>query len=237
MTPIGNTLRELRQRLGYQQVDVVKKLSAMGIEATQQKVSRWENNRNMPTVEQFVGLCRLFGAKDVYKVFVEQDFSDLMFELNREGREKLEEYKELLIASGKYTPIQAGKKVIRFPDRTLPLFSIGASAGTGQFLDSSDYEMVDVPDDVPVSATFGLHVRGDSMEPTLEDGELIWVHQQPSLEDGDIGIFYIDGNAYVKEYRRTEDGVFLISHNEKYKPIRVSANSENRIYGKVVYPV
>ena len=93
MTPIGNTLRELRQRLGYQQVDVVKKLSAMGIEATQQKVSRWENNRNMPTVEQFVGLCRLFGAKDVYKVFVEQDFSDLMFELNREGREKLEEYK------------------------------------------------------------------------------------------------------------------------------------------------
>ncbi len=237
MTPIGNTLRELRQRLGYQQVDVVKKLSAMEVEATQQKVSRWENNRNMPTVEQFVGLCRLYGVKDVYKVFAEQDFSDLVFELNREGREKLEEYKELLIASGKYAPVQTERKVIRFPDRTLPLFSIGASAGTGQFLDSSDYEMVEVPDDVPISATFGLHVSGDSMEPTLEDGQLIWVHQQPYLEDGDIGIFYIDGNAYVKEYRQTEEGVLLISHNEKYKPIRVSADSENRIYGKVVYPV
>ena len=97
--------------------------------------------------------------------------------------------------------------------------------------------MVEVPDEVPISATFGLHVSGDSMEPTLEDGQLIWVHQQPYLHDGDIGIFYIDGNAYVKEYRRTDDGVLLISHNDKYKPIRVSADSENRIYGKVVYPV
>ena len=41
----------------------------------------------------------------------------------------------------------------------------------------------------------------------------------------------------MKEYRRTVDGILLISHNEKYKPIRVSADSENRIYGKVVYPV
>ncbi len=236
MTPIGNTLRELRQRLGYQQVDVVKKLSTMGVEATQQKVSRWEIGRNMPTIEQFLGLCKLYGIKDVHRVFVDQDFSELVFGLNKEGREKLEEYRDLLIASGKYAPAQTERKVMRFPDRTLPLFSIGASAGTGQFLDSSDYEMVEVPDDVPISATFGLHVTGDSMEPTLEDGQLIWVHQQPHLENGDIGIFYIDGNAYVKEYRQTAEGVFLISHNEKYEPIRVSADSENRIYGKVVYP-
>ena len=237
MIPIGNTLRELRQSIGYQQADVIGMLADIGIVAKQPMVSRWENNRNLPTVEQFVGLCKLYGVKDVYNVFVEQDFSELVFELNKEGRDKLEEYKELLIASGKYAPVQTDRKVIRFPDRTLPLFSIGASAGTGQFLDSSDYEMVEVPDDVPISATFGLHVSGDSMDPTLEDGELIWVHQQPFLDDGDIGIFYIDGNAYVKEYRRTVDGILLISHNEKYKPIRVSADSENRIYGKVVYPV
>ena len=91
-------------------------------------------------------------------------------------------------------------------------------------------------DDVPDSATFGLHVFGNSMEPTLEDGQAIWVQMQPTLEDGEIGVFYLDGNAFVKEYRRTDKGVFLISHNEKYKPIPITDYDESRIYGKVVYP-
>lgn len=237
MTPIGITLRKLRQHIGYQQAEVIDLLADMGIAARQPMISRWENSRNLPTVEQFIGLCRLYGVKDVYTVFAEQDFSELIFTLNKEGREKLEEYKELLLASGKYSPVQMERKTLHYPGRTLPLFSIGASAGTGQFLDSSDYEMMEVPEEVPISATFGLHVNGDSMEPTLEDGQIIWVHQQPYLQDGDIGIFYIDGNAYVKEYRQTVDGVFLISHNRKYEPLRVSAGSESRIYGKVVYPI
>lgn len=236
MTPIGTTLRKLRQSFGYQQVDVIEKLVAAGVDVNRQKMSRWETGRNMPTIEQFLGLCKVYGVTDVFKVFAEQDFSHLSDELNKEGRKKLEEYKELLLASGRYSTARIERKIVRFPSRTLPLFNIGASAGTGQFLDSSDYEMVEVPDDIPISATFGLHVNGDSMEPTLEDGQLIWVHQQPYLEDGDIGIFYIDGHAYVKEYRQTVDGVLLISHNEKYKPIQVSADSENKIYGKVVYP-
>ena len=56
------------------------------------------------------------------------------------------------------------------------------------------------------------------------------------ITDGDIGVFYLDGNAFVKEYNRTDKGVFLISHNEKYKPIPITDNDESRIYGKVVYP-
>ena len=88
----------------------------------------------------------------------------------------------------------------------------------------------------PLSGELGLHVCGDSMEPTLEDGQEIWVQMQPTLESGDIGVFYLDGNAFVKEYNRTDKGVFLISHNEKYKPIPITDFDESRIYGKVVYP-
>jgi len=73
-------------------------------------------------------------------------------------------------------------------------------------------------------------------EPTLEDGQAVWVQMQPTLENGEVGIFYLDGNAYVKEYRQTEKGVFLVSHNEKYAPIAIKEYSETRIYGKVVYP-
>ena len=237
MKPIGAILRDLRTMHGMQQVDVIVALAELGIEANKQKISRWENGRNKPTVEQFLALCRLYKIRDVAKVFIDQDYSDLKQELNTEGQQKLNEYKNILIASGLFSPVKHEPKVIPFTGRSLPIFSIGASAGTGQFLDSDDYEMYDVPYDVPISATFGLHVCGDSMEPTLYDGDLLWVHQQPTLENGEIGIFYLDGNAYVKEYRYTDEGTFLISHNKKYPPIKVTEDNESKIYGKVVHPV
>ena len=36
------------------------------------------------------------------------------------------------------------------------------------------------------------------MEPLYPNGQTIWVHQQETLEDGEIGIFFLDGEAYVK---------------------------------------
>lgn len=233
---IGTILRNLRRSYDYQQQDVADELNAMGIKTAKTQISRWENGHNNPTIEQFVGLCRIYAIKDVYKVFGQQDFSDLVHELNREGTQKLEEFKFLLIASGLYAPIRDDRRILSLRKRTVPMYDIGASAGTGQFLDSDSYEMIEVPEDVPDSANFALHVCGDSMEPNFQNGEALWVHQQPTLENGDIGIFLLDGDAFVKEYSITDDGMFLISHNPNYAPIQVKSFNELRIYGKVVFP-
>ena len=236
MDNIGTVLLELRNRHSMTQAEVAVELEKNGVHATRHQISRWENGINSPSIDQFIALCRTYGIRDVFKTFALKDFSDSADSLNKEGRTKLDEYKQLLIDSGKYAPVSSKSNIRLFAPRSMPKYDIGASAGTGQFLDSDTYEMVDVPDAVPANANFCLHVSGDSMEPTLHDGEDIWIHQQPTLEDGDIGVFYIEGNAYVKEYSITEEGVFLVSHNKKYKPIRVSDHTENRIYGKVVYP-
>ncbi|MDO4564673.1 MAG: XRE family transcriptional regulator [Clostridia bacterium] len=232
----NSVLRELRKKHGYLQQEIATRLNGLGIPTTKAQISRWDNGINNPSIDQFIGLCRIYGVKDVYSVFGMDDLSGLEYALNREGMEKLEEYRKLLIASGMYSPVKLEDRVVPFRRRTAPMYDIGASAGTGQFLDSDSYEMVEVPDDVPDSATFGLRVCGDSMEPTLEDGQEIWVQMQPTLENGEIGIFYLDGNAYVKEYRCTEKGVFLVSHNEKYSPIPIREYNESKIYGKVVFP-
>ena len=42
------------------------------------------------------------------------------------------------------------------------------------------------------------------MEPRYHDRDLIWIEQTEQLEDGEIGIFYLDGNAYVKKFQTTE---------------------------------
>ena len=90
---VRDVLRELRLKHGYQQNDVVKMLNDMDIETGAAQISRWENGHNNPNLLQFIGLCKIYGVKDVHKVFALRDFSDLIYELNKEGTAKLEEYK------------------------------------------------------------------------------------------------------------------------------------------------
>lgn len=123
------------------------------------------------------------------------------------------------------------------PYRFIKSYNNSETVLTDGFLDSRDYEMIGVPDEVPLSANFALHVCGDSMEPTLHNGDIIWIQQQPTLENGEIGVFFLDGNAYVKEFSRTSVGVYLLSHNKDYAPIEIHEYNESKIYGKVVYPI
>lgn len=229
-------LRVLRKQHGFQQNQIADKLNDMDMPTTTSQVSRWETGINNPNIDQFVGLCHIYGVKDVYRVFAQGNVAEVESSLTREGVEKVEDYRRVLIASGFYSPVKSDEHIIPFPSRTAAMYDVRPSAGTGQFLDSSSYEMVTVPEYVPDSATFGLHVCGDSMEPTLGDGQEIWVHQQPTLENGDVGIFLLDGNAYVKEYRLDNTGAYLVSHNKAYAPIPITEYSETKIYGKVVYP-
>lgn len=104
-------------------------------------------------------------------------------------------------------------------------FLLPVSAGTGVYLDSCDREIIEVDDnELTHEANFALRVSGDSMEPDFQDGDIILVRSQPTVEVGEIGIFILDGEGYVKEY----GGDCLISHNEKYENIKL--NKYNEIY-------
>ena len=70
----------------------------------------------------------------------------------------------------------------------------------------------------------------DSMMPRFNDGDKVYVVNQQSVEIGEIGIFVINGDAYIKKLGKGQ----LISLNEKYKPI--SLHNDDCIYccGKVI---
>ena len=57
------------------------------------------------------------------------------------------------------------------------------------------------------------------MEPEFHDGQIAWVLQQESVANGEIGIFALNGEAYIKKLQNDKDGIFLISLNEKYAPV------------------
>ena len=226
-------LREFRKAMGLQQQEVAKLLADLGVPTPKQAVSRWETGINKPRLDQFMALCRIYEISDPYAAFMDPHWNGISGWLNKEGFAKLSDYKQLLLDSGRYGYTKPDKIVpLR---RSLPLYDLPTSAGPGVFMDGDSFEMIEIPDEVPQEADFVLRVSGDSMEPTLSNGELIYVHRQEELDNGDIGVFFLDGNAYVKEYHTDKKGVSLMSHNNKYMPIPLKKNENAMIYGKVVY--
>ena len=118
--------------------------------------------------------------------------------------------------------------------RILPLYRLAVSAGTGEFLDGADYESVEVGEDVSSLADFGVRIAGDSMEPRFVHGQIVWVKRQETLQPGEIGVFLYNGSGYCKRLERVRGGVELVSLNPLYAPIRVRAEDELRVFGKVV---
>ena len=118
--------------------------------------------------------------------------------------------------------------------RTLPLYRLAVSAGTGELLDGTDYDTVEVGDEVSPNADFGVRIAGDSMEPRFHDGQTVWVHQQLTLAPGEIGVFLYDGSAYLKQLRRDGGRVWLHSLNPAYHDLEISDAFPLRVLGKAV---
>jgi len=229
---LGETLAALRKKKKLSQKELADMLAKKGIAVTNQAISKWESGSSLPNARQFLVLCDLLDVVDIPGVFMGKTDTGFLAGLNNKGRKKVYEYADLLRASGLYS----GEDVpVHLTDiRSLPLYSMAVSAGTGQFLDSSDYELVAVGDDVPLSANYGVRVSGDSMEPEFKDGQIAWVHQQNTLNHGEIGVFLYDGNAYLKRLRARVSGVRLQSLNPNYPDIVVTDPMELRVLGKVV---
>lgn len=114
--------------------------------------------------------------------------------------------------------------------RLLRLYDIPVSAGPGNYLDGSDYEMIEVDDLVPDSADYAVRVKGDSMVPRFVDRQIVFIHEQPDLNEGEIGIFCLNNEAYLKKLGRG----CLLSINPAYEPIPIREYDEFRVFGKVI---
>lgn len=67
---------------------------------------------------------------------------------------------------------------------------------------------------------FGLKIKGDSMYPTLENGDVVIVRKQSTADNGDTVIVMVNGDdATCKRYERSDTGIMLIPNNNAYAPI------------------
>lgn len=107
------------------------------------------------------------------------------------------------------------------------------SAGTGEQIFDEPQFKVAVKGDVPIH-DLALQVNGNSMEPMFHDKEVIFIEKTHEIKNGQIGVFIIDGEAYVKKVYVEDDRLTLVSLNKAYPDLHFYENQSVELVGKVI---
>ena len=110
------------------------------------------------------------------------------------------------------------------------------AAGHGTFQEDNLHMEVKLrAEDVPESYDTIAKVAGDSMEPLIEDNDLLFIKVTSQVDINSIGIFQVNGKNFVKKLKRDYDGTwYLQSLNSGYEEIHLTENDDIRTIGEVV---
>jgi transcriptional regulator with XRE-family HTH domain len=244
---IGKKLAEGRRRRGLSQGEFAALLADFGIRIGLRGYAKWETGETVPNAYQLLAIYHALQPAEGESWLTGGEAA-----LNDEGLKRLEQYREDLLASGRYKP------AARMEDgaveyREALLSRLRPSAGPGNFLDEENFERRLFPaDSIPAGADFAVCVDGSSMEPVYRDGQLLWIQLCSALRVGEVGLMSYDGNSYIKVYgERTppeelrpwftdsEGKLFpqpvLISYNrEQYPPVPVHPEKGFAVIGRVL---
>lgn len=232
MSFVGEQIKKYRNIKGMTQQDIA---DALG-ESSGRVIYNWEKGIGRPDCYKLARLCdllevsadELIGCKSMadHPTATEWTTIQKYRALDEHGKEVVDylidsEYKRVATLLRKPKP-----RMLKIDYYTLP-----ASAGTGNFLDSEFAEELLVPESAEAEqADFVISVGGDSMEPTYHDGDKVFVEKCDSVDIGEVGIYVVNGEAYIKELGNHK----LISYNEKYKPIPLTENDSVYCCGRVI---
>lgn len=199
-------------------------------------VTSWKNGSSKSYRKYLIEIAEFFNVSIDYLVYGKEKSSSMP----ADELELLKYYKELpereqMKLIGRASALaEVYKEQVEVPKPNIISINCSqnrVSAGIGEEL--FDYEQWDTVDviETPQSrkADFMLIVDGESMSPKFHDGDYVLVRQQPAVELGQIGIFYVDGKGYIKKF----DGDYLISLNPDFDDINL-AEKDVRCFGLVL---
>lgn len=119
----------------------------------------------------------------------------------------------------------------------IPLYeSVSAGFGVLAINDVIDYVPIYMTSPIEAAETLCIKVTGDSMYPKIEDGDIIQVHKQDSVDSGSIAVVLLDNeDGLVKKVLYGETWLELHSINPMYKTMRFNGPDVLRVkvLGKV----
>ena len=155
--------------------------------------------------------------------------------LKRDTIIKLSEIFDVPPASFIDTDYMNYNNIISFPKMNrIPLVGTIACGTPVLATENLDGE-VTVPEEI--NADFALRCKGDSMiDARIMNGDIVYIRQQPTVENGEIAAVLIDEEATLKRVYISEDAITLVACNPKYQPFVYTGEqlSDIRILGKAV---
>ena len=187
-----------------------------------------ENFENLTDNQKFLLSCfEKLNHNDQIKVI---ERAETLAELaaERAEQERAAAEKQKCIAM----PVSTASTAEEQDDFYIDICNLPVSAGTGVYLDDNHIEPLKIRHTVIAErANYAVRVSGDSMIPEYYDGDIVLVETCPSVNIGEIGIFVVDGEGYIKQF----GGDKLISLNSKYPDISLrtceSASCRGRVLG------
>lgn len=245
---IGNRIKEARLNLGYTQEELAKLLGV-----TKGAVANYEIETSHPKEPI---MYKLIEVLKVDANYLFQDCVKLPKEANDITLAEYEHIKKYrfitehspdgasmvdTVLNREYsiaTQIKAHKENFLIQEKITTALRIRlinyyyrlASAGTGQIIfDMPPTKRIEIPD-IPEykKADYAIGVNGSSMEPIYHDGDTLLIEMTEEIERGEIGIFMVDSESYVKKLGDGE----LISLNPEYDNIKLTEDS--KCMGKVI---
>ena len=118
--------------------------------------------------------------------------------------------------------------------KVIRLYDFPVSAGHGNFIGDTTATYTEITTDNR-KADFAVMITGNSMEPDYHEGDILLVKSQNTLNSGQLGIFFYDGDTLFKKYSKNKKKETIISLNKsEYPPVDIPSNRKLLIQGLVV---
>ena len=228
---LGQVIRRYRTAAGMDQAALAGRLGF-----TKTAVGNWELGLTRPDIDTLprisellhVPVTELLGLPDEMAASGEdRNLLDVYHRLDRYNRKTVRQLMDRLL----FQQDAQERARLRGAYAALCLYEEAAAAGIGAPMQegAGSTTVYALKGNIPGGADAVIHVNGASMEPTYPNGSYVYVCTGQEVSFGQIGIFLINGEAFIKEYR--PEG--LVSHNRRYKTIHTGGDTDVRCYGRV----
>lgn len=231
---IGHQIKLFRTSIGLTQKELAEKLG-MG----HTTIANYEKGFRSPKKDT------LFDLADVFGVSIDDLFPDRSISTSPHSPVATISPKVVYLDQELKEPrhsawIGHGEQLLKEQSLELreePLFEyriyekLSAGTGTAIYEDHS-YDLVYFDKDLDHDIASWIY--GDSMEPKYHNGQVALIKETGFDYDGAIYAVVWDGQTYIKKVYREEDGLRLVSLNDKYSDKFAPYDEDPRIIGKIV---
>lgn len=245
MEQLGDRIRKLRESRNMTQTELSEILGMK----TYTTVSKWEKNENFPKGKDLKKLAEIFNVTSDYllglsdtklgKITTQNEHPEILTiynQLKEPKQEKVLDYATVLLNEQNNMKTSTVLEKYKNDDYIIDYVEGLVAAGHGTFQEDNLHMEVRLrANDVPNEYDTIAKVAGDSMEPLIEDNDLLFIKVTSQVDINSIGIFQVNGKNFVKKLKRDYDGSwYLQSLNSGYEEIHLTENDDIRTIGEVV---